>query len=420
MKNIHKKCTVKANLKIFIILIKIYFIIKLNKIRRSSDIELNNDYNKIKLDYNLTFKNRTKKKIRIGIYAIAIKNGGRARITSILINYLANIAIFKIFLFTQRLKEQNEYKIPEKTKRIVINKNLVQLLNKYKIDILIYQLSDVNEINRLNRLNNNIKIIFYPHSSSLYWIYFNFSYFKHLYKAYKYCKYFISLTHFENDYLFKKWNINSIFMDTFITYEYNIVIPSDLSSNTILMLGRGDDKLKRFELGIKAMKFIIKEIPNSLLKIISDLKGLSYLEKLVNELKIENNTLFAGYSSNPDVHFKNASLHIFPSISESFGLVLCETKIYGIPNILIGLDYISIAKKGTLIIFDDNPKLIAKHAIKILKNDKYRKKLGREARKSMKIFKNDLLYKKWIKLILNIYNGDYYFNLLRNQDNHIS
>ena len=64
--------------------------------------------------------------------------------------------------------------------------------------------------------------------------------------------------------------------------------------------------------------------------------------------------------------------------------------------------------------------MIAKHAIKILKNDKYRKKLGREARKSMKIFKNDLLYKKWIKLILNIYNGDYYFNLLRNQDNHIS
>ena len=128
MRNKHKKCIVKANLKFFIILIKIYFIIKLNKIRNSSDIELSNDYNKIKLDYNLTFKNRTEKKIRIGIYAIAIKNGGRARITSILINYFANIAIFKTFLFTQRQKEQNEYKIPEKTKRIIINNNLIQLI----------------------------------------------------------------------------------------------------------------------------------------------------------------------------------------------------------------------------------------------------------------------------------------------------
>ena len=264
------------------------------------------------------------------------------------------------------------------------------------------------------------KVIFYPHATFFYWIYFDFSYFKNLYKAYKNCKYFISLTHFENDYLFKKWNFNSVFMDTFITYEYCKIIPSDLSSKTILMLGRGDDKLKRFELGIKAMKYIIKEIPDSILKIITNFNGILYLKNLVNESNIQNNTIFVGYSSNPEVYFKNASLHIFPSISESFGLVLGETKIYGIPNILIGLDYVSIAKGGTVIIYDNEPKLIAKKAISILKNYKLRKKLGKEARKSMKIFKNDLLFKKWVKLILMIYNGYYYFNMFKNQKNEIT
>ena len=80
-------------------------------------------------------------------------------------------------------------------------------------------------------------------------------------------------------------------------------------------------------------------------------------------------------------------------------MVLCETKIYGIPNILVGLDYISIAKGGTIIIYDDEPQSIANEAIKILKNNKYRKKLGEEARNSMKIYNNDLLFIKWITVI---------------------
>ena len=65
---------------------------------------------------------------------------------------------------------------------------------------------------------------------------------------------------FENDYLLKKWGIDSILMTNFLTYDYNSVIPSTLSSKNILMIGRADDKIKRFDLGIKAMHYIIKEI----------------------------------------------------------------------------------------------------------------------------------------------------------------
>ena len=180
-------------------------------------------------------------------------------------------------------------------------------------------------------------------------------------------------------------------MNNFISFEYNYVIPSDLSSQTILMIGRGNDNLKRFDLGVEAMKYIAKELPECEMKIISDTYLMEYLEKIVNLLNLENNVNFVGYSSIPEIYYKNASLHLFPSISESFGLILSETKIFGIPNILVGLDYISLAKGGTVIIYDDNSKSIAKEAIKILKDENYRKKLGREARKSMKKFKNELI-----------------------------
>ena len=206
-------------------------------------------------------------------------------------------------------------------------------------------------------------------------------------------------------------------MNNFITYEYDSIEPSDLSSKIILMIGRANDKYKRFELGIKSMEFIIKEVPDCQMKIISELKYIDYLQEYVNnELKLDKYIKFVGFTLTPEIYFKNSSLHIFPTVSEAFPMVLCETKIYGIPNILVGIDYIQIAKGGTIIIYDDEPQSISNEAIKILKNNKYRRKLGKEARNSMKKFNNDILFIKWIKLILSVFNGESFYQNLRKQD----
>ena len=196
----------------------------------------------------------------------------------------------------------------------------------------------------------------------------------------------------ENDYIFRKWGIESIFMNNFITYDLKTVIPSDLLDRNIIMLGRAENRLKRFKLGIYAMEYIIEEIPEYEMKILSDFKNVDRLIKIKDALNLKYNVKFYGYTS--------TSLHIFPSINESFGLVLCETKIYSIPSIILGLDYISIYKGGTINIFDDRVESIAREAIKILNNDIYRKILGKSARKSMLIVNNELLFGKWIKLIL--------------------
>lgn len=207
-------------------------------------------------------------------------------------------------------------------------------------------------------------------------------------------------------------------MNNFIPYEYYSIIPSDLSSKMIVMVGRANDRMKRFKFGITIMKYIIKEIPDSTMVIISS--EISKIKNYTRILKLEKFIKFVGYSSKPEIYYRNASLHILTSICESFGLVVAETKVYGIPNILIGIDYISVAKGGTIIIYDDNPETISKEAIKILKNDEYRRKLGKEARESMIKFNNNLLFKKWIKLILSVYNGEKYYQRLREQDDKIS
>ena len=383
---------------------------------------------KLKIIFNLilllNFKNLkyyTKyKKINIAVYYSSIKNGGTQRQTALLINNLANTLLFNIYLFLNT-NEIDEYKINENIKRKIIKKdtpNLIKEIKKNKIDIIIYQLYNPIELNILNKLQN-VKTIFYIHSCFLTWIYlYRYKFIKDLYSSFRNSKYIVSLIHFENDYLFPKWGINSILLNNFMTYEYDNIIPSDLSSKIILMLGRGEDLRKRFHLGIVAMKYIVQEIPEVKMIIIS--KATNYLQNLIKKLQIEKNIKIVGFTPNPEIYFKNASLHILPSSTESFGLAICETKLFGIPNILTGLDYISPAKGGVINIDNDDPKNIAKEAIKILSNKTYRKMLGKEARKSMKLFKNEYTTKKWIKLIFAIYKGQKYYDNLRKKEIKIS
>ena len=352
-----------------------------------------------------------------------MKYGGTERITSILLNYFYKINIFNLCLLTRKNKEDNEYIIPQEIKRLVVKDNhtisLIKQFKKQKIEILIYQFANYHEINILNQLKN-IKILYYNHFSFFYWVYFNFKKFKILYTQYQNSKYIISLIHLENDYLFKKWGINSILMNNFITYEYNLIIPSNISSYEILMIGRVHDKFKRFDLGVQAMEYIIQEIKESEMKIISSINGTNYLQILINNINLNNSIKFVNYSSIPEIYYKNACLHIFPTVSEAFPMVLCEAKIYGIPSILLGLDYVTISKGGTFIIYDDNPESLAKESIILLKNNEKRKKLSKEARNSMKIFNNQLLFNNWIKLIISIFKGENYYEILKNEVNYIS
>ena len=340
-----------------------------------------------------------------------------------MVNHLIIEKRFYIFVFSLEKEEDDEFIIPKYIRKVYIDKNIstkqlkIQLKIK-RINILIYQFPYGEEINQLNTLKTT-KTIIYFHFCFLTWIYtYKLKYFSSIFNSFKKSKYIVSLVPFENDYIFKQWGINSILMKNLITYEYRDVIPSGLSSKIILMIGRGFDKFKRFNLGILSMEYISNEVKDSTMKIISSKS--ENIVKLVDNLYLNEKIKFIGYTSKLEEHLHNASLHIFPTVSEAFGLVISETKVFGIPNILTGLDFVVISKLGTVIIYDDTPETIAKESIKILQNYTYRKKLGKEARDSMKNYRNEIIIKEWIKLIFAVYKGERYYNILRLKHEKIS
>ena len=345
--------------------------------------------------------------INIGYYCRSIKYGGVERVMAQLINYLSNGNKLINYLLTIEGILPDEYPIANNTIRISLQNQKISIfeaIEKYHIDILIYNFYEKKEIEKLNKLNNT-KVIFYDHSSYFYWLYLNVHNFTNsFYNLYKESKYVISLIPVENNYLFKKWGINSILMDNPTTFEYNYVTPSELKEKNIIMVGRADDQIKRFDLGIKSMKVILKDIPNCEMNIVS--AHNNHYQRLIEKLNLNEHVRFVGFKKKVETYFKNSSLHIMPSLAEAYPLVLGEAKIFGVPTILCGLDYISLAKGGNIIIYDDNPIIIAKEAIKILKDDKYRMLLGKEARESMKNHTNKIIANKWFNIIKSVYKGD--------------
>ena len=112
-------------------------------------------------------------RIKIGYYSHSIRYGGVERVIALLINLISKEKYFNIYLITDNKKSDGEYKIPNYINRICLSdnkKNIFDVINEEKLDIIIYNFYNISVIKQLNSLNKT-KSIFNNHSSFLYWIF---------------------------------------------------------------------------------------------------------------------------------------------------------------------------------------------------------------------------------------------------------
>jgi glycosyltransferase involved in cell wall biosynthesis len=91
---------------------------------------------------------------------------------------------------------------------------------------------------------------------------------------------------------------------------------------------------KRIDRLIKAFAAFQGDKPDSVLLLVGDGALRADLKRLVDELRISNKTIFAGYREN--VHdFQNCmNVCVFPSENEPFGIAAVETMLLGKPTII--------------------------------------------------------------------------------------
>ena len=173
------------------------------------------------------------------------------------------------------------------------------------------------------------------------------------------------------------------------------------------MLGRSD-KFKRYEIGIYAMKNIIEKEPEAKLYIVGIGNNTydNYLKKLTDKLGLTKNIIFKKLTNNPLQYYKNSSIFLLTSIFEGCPMTLSESKLYGLPSIVVGMSYLSSAKNGVININDDDPKIIANEIINLLNKKEYRELEGKKARQSINDFQNEEIYKRWIEIFIAVKQGE--------------
>ena len=359
----------------------------------------------IKMSNKMALNNLNNDKLSIGFLYFKFRDSGIERFIANLANNLMKTNLYDIYILSDK-PNVDDFDVDLKIKRIdvydkgVLNKERMLLfLKSYKIDILIQNAySNLDEINFIIEAGHylNIKVVMVMHS-----FFMHLNMMHKINKLYQYatvnrkadCLIYIVPN---EDYFWKRLNITSYYIPNIPQYNYNDVNSSSLKYPNLLLVGRGQAIKKHFDVGIKAMKYIIKEIPDAKLQILSG-GNLTKLKALVKQLGLENNVDFVGYTKTPEVYYRNASIHLFPSEYEGFGYALYEAKAHGLANIVSGKTYLSLNKKGTIIVPHNNPEVMAEEAIKLLKDYKYRINLGKEAKESLKELTIDNIIAMWNK-----------------------
>jgi glycosyltransferase involved in cell wall biosynthesis len=143
---------------------------------------------------------------------------------------------------------------------------------------------------------------------------------------------------------------------------------------------------KRLELLIKAMKVVIKEVPDAKLTIAGSGDAKNKLINLVKELGLEKHSVtFKGYVGEKERAELLGSAWVFvtPSLKEGWGITGIEANACGTPAIgydVPGLrDSIKDEKTGFLVKKDGDTAELAETIVKVLENQKLRQELSRNA-----------------------------------------
>jgi glycosyltransferase involved in cell wall biosynthesis len=176
----------------------------------------------------------------------------------------------------------------------------------------------------------------------------------------------------------------------------------------LLFVGR-IEKRKRIDLLLYALKLIIRDIDDEVMLLIvgPDQGEKNELLKLAKQLGLERNVVFTGPLDTRGLLAAYAIANVFISLStqEAFGLSLIEAMSMEVPVVTHRWKGISYIIEDSVNGFSVDPfdvRSLAKKTVFLLKNDEYRRFLGKKSRSY--VIKNFSI-ERMVNEILNIYRS---------------
>ncbi|WP_077307218.1 glycosyltransferase [Terribacillus halophilus] len=174
------------------------------------------------------------------------------------------------------------------------------------------------------------------------------------------------------------------------------------SNNEVVLISRLHEE-KNIEDAIKAFSIVSKKVHDAKLLIYGDGPHRTILDKLITDLKVKDNVILKGYSSNVDEVLQKADCSILTSNYEGFGLVVQESLANGTPVIAYDIKYgpsdmIHNGENGFLV-EDKNVERLAEKITHYLNLSHDEKAMFQEkALQYIKDFTHEKFAEKWLQL----------------------
>ena len=353
-------------------------------------------------------QNKTDRKIVIAFFYYSLHANGIGRFIAVTGNNLIKTGKYDIYFITEKPPSHGEFAYDSRIKRIVGYNNytlMEKIFKKEIIDVAVLQNVLSPSAVQFHRKFGQ-KVICMFHGVFLSAIVHNLIENYRHWDKFDYCDAFIFIAA-DDYYIYKKLGFqNEIFVPNLYTFEPSDVKSSNLTNKNIVILGRLNDHIKGVIYAIKTMFYIVKEVPDAMLYLISSDSRIQFLKDLTKELNLTKNIIFKPGVSNISQVFWNSSIHMFTSLSEAFPMVMNEGKAHGMPIVGFDVPYSLPYQQGFIGVELFDVKGLARETVKLLKDYEYRKKMGEISKKSLDVFKNNETVEIWERLCDSLLSSD--------------
>ena len=162
---------------------------------------------------------------------------------------------------------------------------------------------------------------------------------------------------------------------------------------------------------LESFKDIVEKEPNVHLVLVGSGPDEENLKSQSSKLKTEDNVTFTGFLQKPEANkfFGAADIFVFPSTTDTQGIVLAEAMASSTPVVAINKlgpkDFVNNNKDGFLVNLTKNE--FVDKILRLLENEKLRRKFGQNARENAKRLSIENCTKKLIEIYHDTKNSYY-------------